>query len=169
MKLIFTRLFLLLLSLFAFSGSFANQITVCSSSCGYSTIAGAVAAASAGDTIVISGTITETNIVVSKNLTFLGQGMYATVVQGSAVRGAAAHRVFRIGNGATVTFRDLTVQNGKEGTSDPAGYNSSGGAFVVDGTNTTLTLINVDVKDNDNGSTSGGPVVPLVCLVLIQT
>jgi parallel beta-helix repeat protein/predicted outer membrane repeat protein len=156
MKLICTRPFLFILSLFVSFQSFSNQITVCSSSCNHSTIAAAVAAASAGDTIVISGTITESNIIVSKNLTFLGQGMYATIVQGSATRGAAAHRVFRIGNGASVTFRDLTVQHGREGTSDPAGYNSSGGAFLIDGTNTTLTLVNVDVKDNDNGSTSGG-------------
>ncbi|HEU4901766.1 MAG TPA: choice-of-anchor Q domain-containing protein [Flavisolibacter sp.] len=156
MKKLLTRLAFLLFPLFPLSRTYANQFIVCASGCEYTTVSNAVAAAGNGDTIRLKGIITEAGITVAKNLTFIGEGMYNTAVQGSATRDTATHRVFYITGGATVTFKDLTVQNGKEGMPDPANAGASGGAFLVDGTSTTLTLINVDVKDNDNGNTSGG-------------
>ncbi|WP_121353719.1 T9SS type A sorting domain-containing protein [Flavisolibacter nicotianae] len=146
---------LLLLSVFTLSKGYANQLTVCNSSCDYSTISSAVAAAGNGDTILLKGQITEAGITISKNLTFIGEAMASTIVQGSEVRGTAVHRVFYITNGANVTFRDLTVQHGREGMPDPANAGAAGGAFLIDGSGTTLTLVNVTVKNNDNAISGG--------------
>lgn len=156
MKKRLLRLPVLLLALLPFSKTFANQLTVCTSGCGYTTLADAVAAANSGDTILLKGTLTEAGVVISKNLTLIGEGMTSTFVQGSATRGTALHRVFTINNGVSVTVKDLTVQNGQEGMPDPANANASGGGFLVDGTNTTLSLINVCVRNNDNGNSAGG-------------
>lgn len=160
MKNSLTRPALLLLSVLALSKSFANQITVCASGCNYTSIASAVAAASANDTILIKGVITESGITVTKSLSFLGEGMNSSIVQGGSTRGSALHRVFYITNNVSVTVKDLSVQFGKEGLPDPANANGSGGGFLVDGSNTSLTLINVDVlnNDNSNGSAAGGAI-----------
>jgi predicted outer membrane repeat protein len=146
MKSTFT--FLLCFLLLGRLNSFSQTQTVCASGCGYSTIQAAVNAASNGDVILVNvnGAITESGITVNKNITIRGLGMNTTFIQGAATRGAATSRVFYI-SGGSVNIENLTIRYGKE-TSN-ALQNGSGSGMLIDGTGTSVTLNNVNIKDND--------------------
>jgi pectin methylesterase-like acyl-CoA thioesterase len=107
------RAAILLLVSFAFglaapSSGYAAVRTVCASGCKYTTIAAAIAAAKAGDTISILDAVhTESNITVDRNLTIQGRGAAKT-----AVDGAANGTVFTVGSGVTAPFQNLTIRNG---------------------------------------------------------
>lgn len=64
----------------------------------FATIAAAVAAASAGDTILITTNVqTEFNITVSKSVTIAGLGMTSTIVQAANTRSnVASGRIFNV-------------------------------------------------------------------------
>ena len=87
--------------------------TVCAGGCDYTTIAAAIAAASANDTITVTDAVrTEANITVSKNLTIQGQGAASTIVQAAATPGSGGGRVFLLASGVTATIQDMTIRNG---------------------------------------------------------
>src|SRR5690348_5963992 len=76
---------LVFLALSFVSPARAATLTVCASSCAYTTIAAAILAASPGDTISIQDAVhTEANIAVDRNLTIQGQGAVNTAVDGGA-------------------------------------------------------------------------------------
>jgi len=169
---------LVLLTLLAFSltplsSSYAATLTVCAS-CGYTTIAAAIFAASAGDTISITDAVrNEANLTVSKNLTIQGQGATNTAVDGTGISGS----VFTISAGVTATIQDITVRNGStlllgggifnRGTvtisnitlsGNSAGY--GGGIFngigsTVTISNSTLTISNSTISGNSAGYGGG--------------
>ena len=140
-----------LLTLFAFSltapaSSYAATLTVCNSGCGYTTIAVAISAASAGDTISITDAgHTESNIAVNKNLTIKGQGATNT-----AIDGGAAGSVFVVNSGVTAQIQDMTIRNGKT-CNYP--FVSSGGGVLNYG---TLTMSNSTISGNVACDTGGG-------------
>lgn len=138
----------------------AATYTVCATGCDFTTIGAAVTAAAAGDTInVQSGSYTETNIQVNKNLTITGAGATSTIVQAATDEGIASGRVFTIDPGVTVTIENMLVRNGNV-TTVPA----HGGGIYNAG---TLTLNNVTVSGNratgpnlgaDGGEAFGGGI-----------
>jgi hypothetical protein len=99
----------------------------------------AIAKATVGDTIEISGACAA-NVTVTQDITLQGKGKRATL------DGKAKGRVLEVAGG-TATLRDLIVQGGK---TDAAG----GGILVAGGT--AATLIGVDVKGNSAGQNSFG-------------
>lgn len=145
-------------------GSFhavAREIQVCTSGCGYTSLQAAVNAAAAGDTILINiqGALTESRILISKNLTIRGLGQNSTVLQAHARRNAAAHRVFYITGGAVVALENMTIQNGRE-TADFTNGKGAGGGLLIDGISTTVSLTNVTIRhcDNMNADSNGGGI-----------
>jgi hypothetical protein len=137
-----SRATLLVLVLFvglaAPSRGYAAVRTVCASGCKYTTIAAAIAAAKAGDTInILDAVHTESNITVDRNLTIKGQGAAKT-----AVDGARNGTVFTVDAGVTAKFQNLTIADGFSET--------KGAGIFNDG---TLTVSNStffgNVADNE--------------------
>lgn len=149
----FTRVYLSLILLIACCVAYANQITVCPSGCGYTSIQAAVNAASSGDTILVNvnGVHTESGISVTRNLVIRGLGQNTTIVQAHSVRSSAIHRVFY--TNANVTIENLTIRNGRE--TDFAIMNGSGCGLLADGTSTITTLNNVTVENCENAAPGG--------------
>lgn len=140
----------LLLTLLAFSltppsSSYAAPLTVCSSGCGYTTIAAAILAASAGDTISITDAVhTEANITVDRNLTIQGQGAANT-----AVDGGGSGPVFTINGGVTATIQDLTIRNGSDPSfGGPVNFVVGGGGILNYG---TVKISNSTLSGNSTG------------------
>jgi hypothetical protein len=140
------RAAILLLVSFAFglaapSRGYAAVRAVCASSCKYTTIAAAIAAAKAGDVIFILDAVrSEANITVDRNLTIQGQGAGKT-----AVDGAADGTVFTVASGVTATFRNLTIRNGFSMLSG-GGLNNAG----------TVTISNCTLSGNSSDGLAGG-------------
>jgi hypothetical protein len=143
---------LMLLTVLAFSlsppsPSYASTLTVCASGCSETTIAAAIAAASAGDIISITDAVhSEAGIVVSKDLTIQGQGATSTAVDGGG-SGGSGLSVFSINSGVTATIQDMTIRDG---------FSADGGGILNGG---TLTLSNSTLSGNSStspGTASGG-------------
>ncbi len=89
----------------------------------FATITAAIAAATDGDIIDITGGAdnihTEQGITVDKSLTIRGQGQSTTIVQAHPTEGMATDRVFSINQGLlTVAFEDFTVRHGVSGSGE---------------------------------------------------
>ena len=131
-------LVLLALGLAAPSRGYAAVRTVCASGCKYTTIAAAITAAKAGDTISILDAVhTESNITVDRSLTIQGQGAAKT-----AVDGAQNGTVFTVDAGVTARFQNLTISDG---------FSETKGGGIDNGG--TLTVTNSTVSDNAASST----------------
>ena len=122
----------------------------------------AVASADADNTIIIVGEIKATSIgsgpnanwgeiTISKNLTIQGKnGANEDILNANKTTGdKAAHRIFTVQAGATLTLKNLKLKNGK-GTSGIIG-----GAIgcYADG---TVELTDTDIKTCESTSNSGG-------------
>ena len=128
----------------------------------------AVAAASAGDTIIVKNTVRAENstdnsgeIPINTNLTIKGEGVAAVLDANKTNGGKSAHRIFKLANGKTLTLKEVTLQGGQ--TSDNSADNKNGGAVFINGTG-KLTMNNSTIKDckatEDGGAvyTKGGTV-----------
>ena len=165
------RAAILLIVSFAFglaapSRGYAVVRTVCAICCKYTTIAAAIAAARAGDTISILDAVhTESNITVDRNLTIKGQGAAKTAVDG-ALNGTA---MFTVASGVTARFQNLTIRNGaaflpalggginNQGTLTVTNSSFSGNsAFFGGGIANFGTLTVTNSTFSDNGFASGG-------------
>ena len=94
-----------------YSAAAATTRTVCASGCDFTTIAAAIVAASAGDTIsVLDAVHTEAGIVIDRDLTIQGQGAALTIVQADVTPGTATDRVFKVNSGVTATIKDMTIR-----------------------------------------------------------
>lgn len=104
-----------------------------------------------GDVLDILGTFTESNILLSKGLTFQGHGEDQTIIQASADKFDNSGRVFYHDNvggvdNATITFQDLTVRHANTtfGGYPWAGWGSA--MFFLG--QVDVVLNNVTVSDN---------------------
>ncbi len=127
----------------------AATYRVCPSGCTYTTINAAVSNASTvnGDTISVhAGTFTE-SVNVTKNLTIIGAGASATIVQANTTYGSGTGgSVFKIGVGVTATIKNLTARHGANPT--------YGGGVDNQGTGTLDGLI-IERNMGQNGSGIG--------------
>ena len=112
----------------------AHNVTAGTNYSGASALADAIAAASAGATIDVSGTC-HGNFETTRDVTLQGQGQKPTL------DGDQAGRVLTNTGGAT-TLRDLTIRNGK--TTGRGLANIGGGIYVGD----AAVLVRVLVIDN---------------------
>ena len=125
----------------------ADTLDVCSSSCTYSTITDAVAAAVPGDLIdIAAGTWAECYLVVPAGVVVQGAGRAATVVDASTCASAAA---FQLGDGVAVT--DLQVR----------AHTASGTGLLFEAGGSAAR---VDVRDGAFGLSSAGGASDLVSL-----
>lgn len=152
----------------------AATITVCPGGCDHATLQGAINSAASGDTIMILMTtaLTESDIVVNKDITIEGLDREQTIVQAAAMRGTANARVFTILSGHAVTMRTFTIRHGRVTNDDGGGiWVQAGGWLALDqmvvslneaqngggiATEGTLTLRAGSVQDNDAVSRGGG-------------
>ena len=119
----------------------AAKVTVCASGCDETTIADALDSVDAGGTVEIrSGTYTEHDILVDKDVTIAGDVNSPPVVQASISANQGQGRVFEIDFGVYVVISDLVIRHG-----DVFAYEAYGGGILNGG---NLTLIRVTVSDN---------------------
>ena len=121
---------------------------VCDDNTTYRTIAGAAAAATAGDTLDVqtTGGHTEAGVTLTKTLTIQGQGQNTTIWQAATGPGLATTRLFTVNPGVAITVTGLTLQYGIA-TDGGAIYNLRG----------TLMLSSVNVFTNTS-SAGGGAI-----------
>ena len=120
------RIFLIItLSVLCSVPAWAANWTVCAGGCDFDRISSAVSAAAAGDTLELAAeTFTEYNINLDKDLTIVGAGAEATVVQAASHPSTSSPgRVFIVDSAATVLMQDLTLQNGYTQSNDSTGGN----------------------------------------------
>lgn len=123
----------------------------------YAALAAAINSANASpedDTITLTGDITLSGNLplIKSNIVFEGNNHF--------VSGNDTYRVFFVGGGVpqtapTVTFRNLTIQNGKAlgGNGNGGGAGLGGGLFVYDG---NVTTENVTFANNAAAGGNGG-------------
>lgn len=128
---------------------------------GYTTIAAAMAAASGGDIISITGGADnihqEADIVVTKSLTFKGQGQTVTTIQAAATPGTVNNSVFSVTTlGLTVSFEDMIIKNGYSYPGGIVNTSNGGGVYLLCDASTNVDFTNVTLTDNKANSWGGG-------------
>jgi hypothetical protein len=113
----------------------------------YASISAAIAAASDGDVIDITGTHTE-SIDISKAITLRGTDPSTDIIQAAATQGAATSRVIVASGDKNITIENLTVQNGNSA--------DHGGGIFADKVTGLLTLDNVIITNNTTAKNGGG-------------
>jgi predicted outer membrane repeat protein len=131
-------LVLTVIGLFAEPAS-AATLSVCST-CTYKTIASAVTAAAAGDTISVGAGTWAESVTVSKSVTITGAGS-STVITGSG-----ASQVVAVAVGVTASFQDLAIAP------------SSGGRCMSVNSSAKVTWTRVDCSGATPTSSSGGGI-----------
>ncbi len=136
---------LALLTMLPVEASLSATLTVCPSGCDHSTIQAAVNVASAGDTVQLQMLTphTETDVIISKDLTIEGLSKNETIVQGADVPGVAPSRVFTLLGGNTAVMRNFTIRHGYESATN------GGGVWVQAGANLTLEQLVVGVNRSE--------------------
>jgi len=89
------------------SASAAKSLTVCASGCQFTTIAGALAAASDGDKILIGPGSFDGGTLIDKSVSLRGAGAAQTTITGSAPSFQGANVI--IASGASVSISDVTI------------------------------------------------------------
>lgn len=123
----------------------------------------AVASAAADSTITILGEITATSagtgdnanwgeITITRNITIKGNNKNNDILNANKTTGGkAAHRIFTVQAGATLTLKNLKLKNGKA----PSG--AHGGAILVpDGGGAELSDCTIEDCEAGNGGSGGG-------------
>ena len=116
----------------------------------YASISAAIAAASDGDVIDITGTHTET-ISIGKSITLRGTDPTTDIIQAAASAAGGTKRVIAIyqpsGADKNITIENLGVKNGN---STSQGVKSGGGILVDKNTNGSITLNNLIIDPSLN-------------------
>ena len=126
-----------------------------------------------GDVIdVCAGAHTEEDILITKDLTFRGQGQGVTFVQAAVTPGTASQAVFEVDDDRTVDFEDMTIRHGRFSgieidedsvvtltrttvSDNTAAFFSSGGGIEIDDRN-IVTLVDSTVSNNSAAGAGGG-------------
>ncbi len=128
--------------------------TVCATDCDHITIQSAINAAAPGDTIQLFflSAHTESDILITKNITIEGLDRDNTIVQADVTPNTAQARVFTVLAGNTVTLQNFTIRHG-----NPQGNVDGGGLWVrsESGSVSTVTLNEMTIRDN-NAANGGG-------------
>lgn len=148
---VFIGVLALLLALAGSSPPVAHAATITvtnTNDSGAGSLRQAIAGAFSGDIIAfapgLTGTITLTSgeLLLNKDLTIIGPGTSALAISGNN-----ASRVFRVGDGVTVSIYGMTIRDGNAATT------TDGGGILNTG---TLTLNNVIVTANAATDDGGG-------------
>ena len=125
---------------------------------------GAVANVDEGSTITILGEITAKNgsdaenrgqIEIKKNITIKGNNKNNDILNANkTTSGKAAHRIFVVKNGATLTLKNITLKGGIA----PSGA-GGGGIFIEDGG--TVKLENCTIEDCETGNGGDGGAISI--------
>jgi len=110
----------------------------------YASLSAAVTAAATGNTITITGTITQTaQITISdgKNLTFTGQSS-------ALIEGDNTNRLFSITGASTLTFTDITFNS--------ISSSSQGSVLLTNNNGTDITFTNCIFSSNTTTNANGG-------------
>lgn len=106
--------------------------------------------------IIINGEITATDaadnfgeITITRDLTIKGKTNKASdkLNANKTTDGKAAHRIFVVKNGATLTLKNLTLTGGRDEST------GGGGAVLANG---NLIITDCDITDNQTGANGGG-------------
>jgi uncharacterized repeat protein (TIGR01451 family) len=121
----------------------------------WATLSYALGQVSAGVTISVTGTITD-SATVTESVIIQGAGATNTIVQASPLYydTSISTRVFTVTNGAVVTMTGMTIRHGRSAQPFPGDL---GGGIHVDGG--TLTLQEVTVSYNTAANDGGGVYV----------
>jgi hypothetical protein len=123
----------------------AATLTVCPGGCAYTTIAGALAAASSGDKIAVGAGSYGGGFTIRKNVSLLGAGASRTTISGGGP-------VVTVAGGVSATIAGVTVNGGSTGF--------FGGGLFNGG---TLTLkdstVSANAADGGGGIFNGGTLV----------
>jgi uncharacterized repeat protein (TIGR01451 family) len=103
--------------------------------------------ASGGNLNIASGTYNEHKLTVAKNLNIIGAASQNTIVDAGT-----NDLVFWIKSGYTVSISNLTLQNGKAGSSD---FSGNGGAIYNEGTLTVNSCIMANNRARDGSGADG--------------
>lgn len=115
----------------------------------YATIADAIADATNGDVILISGIHTEP-IAFSKGITLRGTDPTTDIIQAAAAAAsdASGDRVITISGSDAITIENLTIRYGNSST--------AGSGIFIDKATATVTLKNLTISENYTSNNGGG-------------
>ena len=115
----------------------------------YATIADAIADATNGDVILISGIHTEP-IAFSKGITLRGTDPTTDIIQAAAAAAsdASGDRVITISGSDAITIENLTIRYGNSST--------PGSGIFIDKATATVTLKNLTISENYTSNNGGG-------------
>lgn len=120
------------------------------------TLAFAVSDAESGSTLMLSGTFTEQEVIINKNLTITGDGAATTILQAQASNPndesprspSSGNRIIRVTQaGYTLTFKDLTLRYGN--------IDGQGGAIYANGAS-DINIIGCNIMDCYSTGQGGG-------------
>lgn len=125
-------------------------VTVCAGNCDFHSVQEAIDAQStiSGSIIKIEDPVlTESGIVISKDITLLGMGVKETIIQGHVNPGEGTQRIFTVPVDVNVTIQGMTIRHG-----NPIAQPLTGGGIMNLG---TLVLEDVIISEN-HGNAGGG-------------
>ncbi|EFQ82600.1 hypothetical protein HMPREF0063_11809 [Aeromicrobium marinum DSM 15272] len=140
----------------------AAELSVCAVGCDHTTVADAVAAAAAGDTITIgAGTFPTFGVVVDKPLTIQGAGVGQTILDGGGASVGSVPGIFRIlpgldakGSGEIIV-RDMSLVNPGKNTTASQYFTISIGIKQATTGITGITLTDLDVEGTGDAARTG--------------
>lgn len=138
--------------------STAAVFSVCSRGCDFTSIQTAHDAVMNSDVLEIFGTITETNITLSKRLDIRSGTVAAAIIQGAATPKTANGRVFFLSESADIRFDNLIIRHGNLASGDGGGISSVG----------TLAITNSRLENNHSNS-QGGAIATNSSLRIVGT
>jgi uncharacterized repeat protein (TIGR01451 family) len=123
-----------------------DTITVCASTCTYTSIQTAIDNAIPGDVIDLATETYTESITINKNITLLGDGAENTIIQAATAPGIATNRVVTVTAGVNTTIEGLTIRYGNTV--------NGGGIFNLG----TLTLTHIILSENHATAAGGGTI-----------
>lgn len=147
-------------------------LTVGTSGFDFTSLQAAIHAANPGDVIDVRSTITESGILIGKNITIKSTLATPQIVQAAAAPGTATDRVFYIFGGNQVTMENLVIRHGVfpsvgGGITNYGQLNllrvrveknssANGGGIFSQGAGSSVTLTECTVESNTASVTGGG-------------